>query len=157
MGRNRKMDRGFKSTLDGIKESAQTIAKNTGRTNEKLDDMKSDIGKITKSSTSKLPVIIAVITLLVTVSGVSVIGVYDRWKSKTRSEMETANDESKTESEYRIYLYPEYSTFNKGMKIDMTASLKYLISNVNRVIEYYSGRNTGTPVIYGGGYAEGFQ
>ena len=52
MGRNRKMDRGFKSTLDGIKESAQTIAKNTGRTNEKLDDMKSDIGKITKSSTS---------------------------------------------------------------------------------------------------------
>ena len=99
MGRNRKMDRGFKSTLDGIKESAKTIAKNTGRTNEKLDDMKSDIGKITKSSTSKLPVIIAVITLLVTVSGVSVIGVYDRSKSKTRSQMETAIEESNTESE----------------------------------------------------------
>ncbi len=29
---------------------------------------------------------------------------------------------------------------------DMTASLKYLISNVNRVIEYYSGRNTDKPL-----------
>ena len=146
MGRNRKMDRGFKSTLDGIKESAQTIAKNTGRTNEKLDDMKSDIGKITKSSTSKLPVIIAVITLLVTVSGVSVIGVYDRWKSKTRSEMETANDESRTESEYRIYLYPEYSTFNKGMKIDMTASLNFETDAVSITAHLASGGEDTVPL-----------
>ena len=68
MGRNRKADREFKSTLDVIKESSQTIAKNTEHTNEKLDAMKSDIGEIKKSSTSKLPVIIAIITLLVAIT-----------------------------------------------------------------------------------------
>lgn len=127
MGRNRKADREFKSTLNEIKESSQAIAKNTEHTNEKLDDMKSDIGEIKKSSTSKLPVIIAIIALLVTISGVSVVEILDRWKSKTESEVKTVDDksESESESEYKIYLYPEYSTFNIGMKIDMTASLNF--------------------------------
>ena len=116
MGRNRKADREFKSTLDVIKESSQTIAKNTEHTNEKLDAMKSDIGEIKKSSTSKLPVIIAIITLLVAISGVSVVGILDRWKSKTESEVKIVDDKSESEPEsepeYKIYLYPEYSTFN---------------------------------------------
>lgn len=129
MGRNRKADREIKSTLDVIKESCRTIANNTEHTNEKLDVMKSDIGEIKKSSTSKLPVMIAIISLLVAVSGVSVIGVFDRWKSKTESEVKTVNDKSESEPEsqpeYKIYLYSEYSTFNIGMKIDMTASLNF--------------------------------
>ena len=129
MGRNRKADREFKSTLDVIKESSQTIAKNTEHTNEKLDAMKSDIGEIKKSSTSKLPVIIAIITLLVAISGVSVVGILDRWKSKTESEVKIVDDKSESEPEsepeYKIYLYPEYSTFNIGMQIDMTASLNF--------------------------------
>jgi hypothetical protein len=129
MGRNRKADREFKSTLDVIKESSQIIAKNTEHTNEKLDVMRSDIGEIKKSSTSKLPVIIAIISLLVTVSGVSVVGVSDRWKSKMEPEVKTVDDKSESElesqPEYKIYLYPEYSTFNIGMKIDMTASLNF--------------------------------
>lgn len=129
MGRNRKADREYKSTLDVIKESSQIIAKNTEHTNEKLDAMKSDIGEIKKSSTSKLPVIIAIITLLVAISGVSVVGILDRWKSKTESEVKIVDDKSESEPEsepeYKIYLYPEYSTFNIGMQIDMTASLNF--------------------------------
>ena len=91
--------------------------------------MKSDIGEIKKSSTSKLPVIIAIITLLVAISGVSVVGILDRWKSKTESEVKIVDDKSESEPEsepeYKIYLYPEYSTFNIGMQIDMTASLNF--------------------------------
>ena len=129
MGRIRKADRELKSTLDEIKESSQIIAKNTEHTNEKLDAMRSDIGEIKKSSTSKLPVIIAFITLLVTVSGVKVVGVFDRWKTKTEPEVKTVDDKSESEPEsqpeYKIYLYSEYSTFNIGKKIDMTASLNF--------------------------------
>ena len=125
MGRNRK----FKDTLDVIKESSQNIAINTEYTNEKLDAMKGDIGQIKKSSTSKLPVIIAIITLLVAISGVSIVGIWDRWKSKTESEVKAADGESESEPEsepeYKIYLYPEYSTFNIGVEIDMTASLNF--------------------------------
>lgn len=146
MGRNRKTDRELKSTLDVVKESAQTIAKNTEQTNEKLDDMKSDIGKITESSTSKLPVIIAIITLLVAFSGISVIGVYDRWKSKTQSEVGNANDESEAEPEYKIYLYAEYSTFNKGMKIDMTASLNFETDAVSITAHLASGGEDTVPL-----------
>lgn len=129
MGRNRKPDREFKNTLDVIKESSQTIAINMEHTNEKLDAMKSDIGEIKKSSISKLPVIIAIITLLVAISGVSVVGILDRWKSKTELEVKIVDDKSESkfesEPEYKIYLYPEYSTFNIGMQIDMTASLNF--------------------------------
>lgn len=125
MGRNRK----FKDTLDVIKESSQNIAINTEYTNEKLDAMKGDIGQIKKSSTSKLPVIIAIITLLVAISGVSIVGIWDRWKSKTESEVKAADGKSESEPEsepeYKIYLYPEYSTFNIGVEIDMTASLNF--------------------------------
>lgn len=146
MGRNRKTDRELKSTLDVVKENAHTIAKNTEHTNEMLNDMKSDIGKITKSSTSKLPVVIAVIALLVAFSGVSVIGVYDRWKSKMQSEVEIANDESETEPEYKIYLYPEYSTFNRGMKIDMTASLNFETDAVSITAHLASGGEDTVPL-----------
>ncbi len=130
MGRNRKADREFKSTLDVIKESSQTIAKNTEHTNEKLDDIKGDIGEIKKSSTSKLSVIVAIITLLVAISGVSVIGILDRCKSKTESEVKTVDDKFVSEPEYKIYLYPEYSAFNIGMEIDMTASLNFETNSV---------------------------
>lgn len=139
MGKNRKTNREFKSTLDAVKESSRIIAKNTAQTNEKLADMKSDIGKITESSTSKLPVIIAIIAVLVTFSGVSVMGIYDKWKSKTQSDVETLNDESEEESKYKIYLYSEYSTFNKGMKIEMTASLNFEADAVNITAHLASG------------------
>lgn len=138
MARNRKADRRFRSALDIIKENSQTIAENARHTNEKLDVMKSDIGEIKTSSTSKLPIIIAIITLLVAVSGVSVIGIWDRWKAKMDSEVKIVDD--KPESEYKIYLYPEYSTFYIGMQIDMTASVNFETDAVIITAYLASGR-----------------
>lgn len=141
MGRNRRTDRELKNTLGAIKENSRTIAENTTHTNEKLDNIKSDIGTIKKSSTSKLPVIIAIITLLVTFSGVSVVGIMDRLKSKTESEAETDvnGSESEPESEYKIYLYPEYSTFEITTKVDMTASLNFEADSVSITAHLASG------------------
>lgn len=104
MRRNRKTDREYESTLHAIKDINQTIATNTKHTNEKLDDIKGDVAAI---RTSKLPIIIAIITLLVTISGVSVAEILNMWKSKTESEVQTVDGKSeserKPESEYKIF------------------------------------------------------
>lgn len=137
MGRNRKAGREHKSALGVIEKNSQTIAENTEHINEKLDDIKSDVGKIQGSTASKLPVIIAVITLLVTISGVSVAGIWNGWNSKTRSEAETV--ESESEPEYKIYLYSEYSKFNIDMEVDMTASLNFEADVVSITAHLASG------------------
>ncbi|MBD5532817.1 MAG: hypothetical protein HDQ98_11600 [Lachnospiraceae bacterium] len=137
MGRNRKAGREHKSALGVIEKNSQTIAENTEHINEKLDDIKSDVGKIQESTASKLPVIIAVITLLVTISGVSVAGIWNGWNSKTGSEAETV--ESESEPEYKIYLYSEYSKFNIDMEVDMTASLNFEADAVSITAHLASG------------------
>lgn len=176
MGRSRKTDRELKNTLDVIKEGTQQIVENTGRTNEKLDSMKddisavressqtvaantertnekledmgSDVSEIKKSTTSKLSIIIAVITLLVAVSGISVVGVIDRLKAKQESDFETVTNMSESEPEpevepepvYEIYLYPEYSTFDVGVEVDMTATLNFEADAVSIIAHLASGK-----------------
>ena len=152
MGRNRKKNRETNNDMDAIKENSKTIAENsqtivenTARTNEKLDDMKKDVTEIRKN---KVGTIIAIITLLVTISGVSVAGVIDWLKSKTELEAVIVVDESKSasgiesepEPEYTIYLYPEYSKFNVGFKVDMTASLNFDADSVSITAHLASGR-----------------
>lgn len=146
MRKSRKTDREVKNTLDVIKENSKTIAENsqtvvmnTERTNEKLDDMKSDMAEIRKNSASKVGTIIAIITLVVTISGVSVAGLIDRWRAKTEAGAETAIAESEPEPEYAIYLYPEYSTFSIGAEIDMTASLNFETDAVSITAHLASG------------------
>lgn len=121
------MDKELINNLEAVKENDQTIAENIVLTNEKLDSIGNNLEVIKKSSTSKLPIIIAIIALLVTFSGVSVIGIIDGMKSKTKSEVEINADESQVEpgSEYKIYLYSEYSKFDITTKINMTASLNF--------------------------------
>lgn len=140
MGRNRRTDRELKNTVGAIKENSQTIAENTVHTNEKLDDIKNDIDTIKKSSTSKLPVIIAIITLLVAISGVSIVGMIDRFKSRTELEAGTAVDESEQEPEYKIDLYSEYSTFDITKEVDMIASLNFETDAVSITAHLASGR-----------------
>lgn len=80
MKRKRGTDREYKIALDVIKESNQAIEENTKHTNDALDNMKSDIGEIRKNSTSKLSIVISIISLLVAISRLSGLEVYDRWK-----------------------------------------------------------------------------
>lgn len=151
MTKNRKTDREYESTLHAIKDIGQTIATNTKHTNEKLDDMKGDVSEIKKNSTSKLPIIIAIISLLVTMSGVSVVGILNMWKSKTESEAQTVDGKSeserKPESEYKIFLYTEYSTFDIGTSIDMTASLNFETNAVNITAHLASGKQDTLPLV----------
>ena len=149
MGRNRKTNREANNNMDAIKENSKTIAENsqtivenTAHTNEKLDDMKKDVTEIRKN---KVGTIIAIITLIVTISGVSVAGVIDWLKSKTELEAVIVVDESESEPEtesepeYTIYLYPEYSKFNIGFEVDMTASLNFDADSVSITAHLASG------------------
>lgn len=147
MRKSRKTDREVKNTLDAIKENSKTIAENsqtvvmnTERTNEKLDDMKSDVAEIRKNSASKVGTIIAIIGVLVAISGVSVMGIIDRWKAKEEtSAIAEPESEPEPEPEYAIYLYPEYSTFSIGAEIDMTASLNFETDAVSITAHLASG------------------
>lgn len=151
MGRNRKTNREANNNLDAIKENSKTIAENsqtivenTARTNEMLDDVKKDVVEIRKN---KVGTIIAIIALLVTISGVSVVGVIDWLKPKTELEPVIVVDESESEPEtepepepeYTIYLYPEYSKFNIGFEVDMTASLNFEADSVSITAHLASG------------------
>ncbi|MBD5521263.1 MAG: hypothetical protein HDR03_08605 [Lachnospiraceae bacterium] len=180
MGRDRRVDREFKNTMDVIKdnskiiaENSQTIVENTGRTNEKLDDMrsdidaikgsgqmiaentghideklddvKSDVAKIRESTTSKLPIIVAIIGVIVAVVGViasiSDISIVDIISGKKTADVTSESvSETEPEPEYTIYLYPEYSKFNIGVKIDMTASLNFETDAVSITAHLASGK-----------------
>ena len=50
------------------------------------------------------------------------------------------------ESEYKIYLYPEYNKFSKGMKIDMMASLNFETDAVNITAHLASGGEDTVPL-----------
>lgn len=131
MRKNRKYDREMKNTLNIIKENSQTIAENTGLTNEKLDDMKSDIGTIKKSSTSKLPTILTIIGLLISISGVSVWGIWHERKTATATVVD--------EPEYTIYLHSKYNKVQIGAEDEMTATLNFETDAVTITAHLASG------------------
>ena len=168
MGKNRKNDRKTQNTLEEFKEIGQAIVANTERTNEKLDDVKSGIDAIKgsgekieenterineklddvrKSSTSKVGTIIAIIGVLATISGISIADIIADRKNVDAASESVFEDESGSESEpetesepeYTIYLYPEYSKFNVGFKVDMTASLNFEADSVSITAHLASG------------------
>ena len=170
MGKNRKHDRKVKNTLEELNVIGKTIAENTGRTNDKLDDMKSDIDAIKGSSekieenterineklddvknntASKVGTIIAIIGVLATISGISIADIIADRKNADAASESVFEDESESESEpetesepepeYTIYLYPEYSKFNIGFEVDMTASLNFDADSVSITAHLASG------------------
>ncbi len=161
MGKYRKQDRELKEAVSELKESARAIAENTSQTNEKLDDFKEDTVAIRKSSTSKIPLyslIVAVIALFVTISGLSIVGIYDRWISKPEvnlvveagAEAETkAGMERETaaqEPEYQVYLHSEYSTIKQYVETDITATLNFETDAVSITAYYESGGEDTIPL-----------
>lgn len=98
MGRNRKRDKEVQTTLNNINEGIWAAAENTAQTNEKLDKLtetsrataestaltneqlraiKSDTEKSSKSKIPLYSLIVAVITLVVAISGYSVKSIID--------------------------------------------------------------------------------
>ncbi len=161
MGRKRKQDKELQSTLKDISESNRAIAENTVQTNEKLDAIKDDTEKSSRSKIPLYSLIVAVIALVVTVSGLSVSGIYDRWKAAaepkpvskmepevvpemkveagTEPEMETKAETDAEEPEYTIYLYSAYSTVKVYAETEMTATLNFETDAVSITAYYESG------------------
>lgn len=160
MGRYRKQDREFKETFNEIKESSRATAENTKQMSENLADIKGDTEKISKSKISFYSLVVAVIALLVAISGLSVAGIYDRWKSgaeskpvskaeaEAKAEPETRSEEEPIakEPEYEIYLYPEYSTIDVGTNVEMTATLNFETDAVDITAYLASGKKESLPL-----------
>lgn len=181
MGRKRKQDKEMQSTLNNINEGIWVAAENTAKTNEKLDDLtetsraaaentaktneKLDAikGDTEKSSKSKIPLyslIVAVIALVVTVSGLSVAGIYDRWKAGAESqpasnvetevdaetEPETERETAAKETEYTMYLYSEYNPVELYVETEMTATLDFETDAVSITAYLASGEENTLPL-----------
>lgn len=99
-------------SLENINESSQSIAKNIDKMAEKLDDVVQSTKTIEENSNSKLPIIIAIITLIVTSIGVCIA--YLQYK-----------DSHIAPSEYEMYLSSEYTTLKVNAITDLTATLNF--------------------------------
>lgn len=141
---NEKLD-DMGSDIDAIKGNSQTVAENTGRTNDKLDDIKNDVTEIRKNTASKLSVIIAIIGVIVAIIGViaSISGISI---VDIISGKKTTDAVSEQEAEYKIYLYPEYSKFSIYAEVDMTASLNFETDAVNITAHLASGKEESVPL-----------
>lgn len=128
--------------LNNIQKSNQTTAKNTEITNQKLDNIQRNtqitarnmenanekLNDIQKSTKSKLPIILTIIGLIISASGVSAWGIYNNYK-----------EHHKENEQYEIYLYSEYSKVTIGVEIDITATLNFDTDLVSITVYLASG------------------
>lgn len=98
--------------LNKIDENSHIIAKSTEKIAETLDTVERNTTSITKSNKSKLPIFIAIVTLIVTTFGVYIA--YLQYK-----ESHVAS------SEYTIYLSSEYTKLKVNVETDLTATLNF--------------------------------
>lgn len=150
----------MQSTLNNINEGIWAAAENTAKTNEKLDVIKGDTEKSSRSKIPLYSLIVAVIALAVTVSGLSVASIYDRWKAgaefQTASNVETevdAETESETEretaakeTEYTMYLHSEYNPVELYVETEMTATLDFETDAVSITAYLASGEENTLPL-----------
>lgn len=129
--------------LNSIQKSNQTMAKNTELTNQKLDIIQSNtqitaqhmgsadekLNDIQKSTKSKLPIILTIIGLIITASGVSVRGIYNNYK-----------EQHKEDEQHEIYLYSEYSKVTIGVETNITATLNFDTDSVTITAYLASGK-----------------
>lgn len=100
----------------------QIMAQHMGSADEKLND-------IQKSTKSKLPIILTIIGLIITASGVSVRGIYNNYK-----------EQHKEDVQHEIYLYSEYSKVTIGVETNITATLNFDTDSVTITAYLASGK-----------------
>ena len=190
MGRNRKRDKEWQNTLKDISESGRVNVEHNRQISEKLDDLNEGSRAIAyhaeqtneqlkaiksyteKSSKSKIPLyslIVAVVALVVTISGYSVKSIIDgrnldsgaeptaetvaelktevaaevapemEVEAETETKAETEREIAAEESEYTIYLYSEHRTIDIGTNVEMTATLNFKTDAVTITAYFESG------------------
>ena len=103
--------------LNKIDENSQSIAQSTEKIAETLDNVKHNTEAITKSNKSKLPIIISIVTLIVTT-----LGLYIAYLQYKESHIASP--------EYTIYLSSEYTKLKVRVETDLTATLNFDASAV---------------------------
>ena len=98
--------------LNKIDENSQSIAKSTVKMAETLDNVERNTEVITKSTKSKLSIIIAIIALIL-----SALGVYIAYLQYKESHV--------APSDYTIYLSSEYTKLKVHVETDLTATLNF--------------------------------
>lgn len=191
MGRNRKRDKEVQTTLHNINEGIWAAAENTAQTNEKLDKLtetsrataestaltneqlraiKSDTEKSSKSKIPLYSLIVAVITLVVAISGYSVKSIIDgknlnsgaeptaetvaepktevaaETEPETETKAETEQEIAAEESAHTIYLYSEYNPVELYVETEITATLNFEADAVAITAYLASGEESTLPL-----------
>lgn len=191
MGRNRKRDKEVQTTLNNINEGIWAAAENTAQTNEKLDKLtetsrataestaltneqlraiKSDTEKSSKSKIPLYSLIVAVITLVVAISGYSVKSIIDgknldlgaeptaetaaepktevaaETEPETETKAETEREIAAEEPAHTIYLYSEYNPVELYVETEITATLNFEADAVAITAYLASGEESTLPL-----------
>lgn len=191
MGRNRKRDKEVQTTLNNINEGIWAAAENTAQTNEKLDKLtetsrataestaltneqlraiKSDTEKSSKSKIPLYSLFVAVITLVVAISGYSVKSIIDgknldsgaeptaetvaepktevaaETEPETETKAETEQEIAAEESAHTIYLYSEYNPVELYVETEITATLNFEADAVAITAYLASGEESTLPL-----------
>lgn len=177
MGRNRKRDKEVQSTLNNINEgiwaaaeSSRATAEATAQTNEQLRAIKSDTEKSSKSKIPLYSLIVAVITLVVAISGYSVKSIIDgrnldsgaeptaetvaepktevgaETEPETETKAETEQEIAAEESAHTIYLYSEYNPVELYVETEIMATLNFEADAVAITAYLASGEESTLPL-----------
>lgn len=124
MGRKKYKNKKTDKFVVEIQESLQDIANDS----KGLQDIKSHTEELVKNSRKKLPVVIAIISMIVAVIG-TIVAIMGYCRPAT----EDVSNKTPIESEapaYHIYLYSEYGKLKVGAQTDLTATLNFETSGV---------------------------
>lgn len=156
--------------LDKLTESSRATAENTAQTNEQLRAIKSDTEKSSKSKLPLYSLIVAVITLVVAISGYSVKSIIDgknlnsgaeptaetvaepktevaaETEPETETKAETEQEIAAEESAHTIYLYSEYNPVELYVETEITATLNFETDAVAITAYLASGEESTLPL-----------
>lgn len=144
MSNRRKQNRQTDIDIKETNESLKAIARNTEQTSKNTDEIKNIMRILVQIAQSKVPTIIGVATLIVTIIGIIIAN--NKLLTESSSNESAVAIPTPTKEVYTIYLYPEYRKFRVRFKNDMTATLNFNTDSVS-ITAYLNSEKNGETVI----------
>ncbi len=110
MSKRKKRNSDATNAMSRIDKNIEAIAQNSDETNR-------NTAELVKSSKSKLTIIISIIALVVTISGVSIWGIIEKLSEKP--------------PQYELYLSSEYTMLKVNAETDIVATVNFNASSVS--------------------------
>lgn len=124
MSKRKKRNNNSENSMNKLVANTENIAQNSMETNK-------NTAELVKRSKSKLPIIISILTLLVTISGVTVFEIINMVKEKSIIP--------------KIYLSSEYTKIEAYAETDITATLNFDADSVS-ITAYLNSEKNGDTV-----------